>query len=471
MAIAFRSANEAGSTGTTSAAFTIPADVQTGDILIVAVTNRDATDDPSVTDNDTGGNVWAKIANQNAATNGAGTVWWKRATSASASKTITVSGTTGSVAAGVAAFSGCLTSGDPYAQVSGESNSSGNETHATSFYLIDAAAWPVFAIFNTSDDIVDVASVAFNPVSGTATTLTERILARSTGGNDCAVTLDSAALNGGINRLFSTVTWSQTNGVGASIFFALLPEPNTSNAIYRVAQSGASAGSETTSFSCLIPSIVATDDILVLSCVNRDGTTDPAVVDDDVTGNLWALLGGQNADTNGELTVWWKRATAATASKTISATLFTGSCSGVLNVYRGCETTGNPYENVTGETNASANETQAGFTPTLNGSMVCLAVAQTSNDTLNVSTMACTDPGTLVGLVRGVSTGGSDCAVDFASAYQASAGVTGSFTWAQTNGTGASIAFDLVPENEPADASVGRGLITSILLERRRLAA
>lgn len=472
MAIAFRSAATGGTDPTTSTTVTIPSDVVTGDILLAAFTNRDATADPSVTDDDSGGNAWAKVKNQNAGTNGAGTVWWKRATSATASKTISATGFTGSCSGGVAAFSGCLASGDPYAQVLGEANASADESMATVLFLINNGALPVLAVFNTGNDNLS-STQALNPANGSSVTLTERFDHLSAGGSDCACSLaaDFFTTNLALERLYSTATWAQTNGTTASIFFTLIPEPATSQAIYQVGIAGANTGNPTTSFAVTIPATVIADDVLILAAINRDGTTDPAVVDDDVTGNLWALLGGQNADTNGELTIWWKRATAATALKTITATLFTGSCAGSLAAFRGCETTGNPYENVTSEANASGNATQAGFTPTKNGNMVVLAVGVTSNDTLDVASMACTDPGALINQVRSTSTGGNDCAVDFASAYQAVKGATGNFTWAQTNGTGASIAFDLIPENEPAGASVGRGLITSILLERRRLAA
>lgn len=77
---------------TTSFTLVINSGVVAGDILVLCATNRDATADPTVTDDDSGGNTWTKLSNQNADTNGAGTVWWKRATSGTASKTITVFG-------------------------------------------------------------------------------------------------------------------------------------------------------------------------------------------------------------------------------------------------------------------------------------------------------------------------------------------------------------------------------------------
>ena len=476
MAIAFVDSAVGGTDPTTTTTITIPAGVATGHILILAATNRDATADPTVTDDDSGGNTWAKVTNQNASGNGAGTVWWKRATSGTASKTVTVDGMTGSMAAGLAVFSGCRSSGNPYAQVSGEANASADETHtnAIGVYPIHPGCFGCIAVFNTGNDNA-VGPATLTTADGQTSAFAERFEHLSAGGNDCGVEFATGNLFAATSTraaLISNLVWSQVNGTTASIFFMLLPELSTSDAVYLRSCSGSSASTTTTSTTITIPSDVAADDILIAAFVNRDGTTDPAVVDDDAGGNLWALIAAQAADTNGELTVWWKRATANTASKTITATLFTGSCSGVLSVYVGCETTGNPYENAAGETNASADETHAGITPTKNGSMIYLAVGQTSNDTLNVTTFACTALGNMLAeRGRSISTGGTDCAVDWTSEYLLVKGATGDFTWAQTNGTGASIALNLLPETEPTVSSVGVGLTRSILLEPRRLAA
>ena len=198
-------------------------------------------------------------------------------------------------------------------------------------------------------------------------------------------------------------------------------------------------GNPTTSYTIGIPSNVLTDDILILSNTNRDADTDPAVTDNDTGGNTWAKVGGLRC-----LTVWWKRATSGTASKTITAGSQTGSCSGVLKVYRGCRL-GTPYENVTTEDNASGDESHAAITPTRDGCMVVLCNSNDTNDNA-VTTHTATNPATL-SMVEKLSTGGLDCSNCQAHGLQTgSAGSTGTLNWSQaTNGQAPSLAMDLIP--------------------------
>jgi hypothetical protein len=211
--------------------------------------------------------------------------------------------------------------------------------------------------------------------------------------------------------------------------------------------STATAAATTTSLTLVINASVAAGDVLVLALVNRDATADPSVSDNEGAGS-WTKLANQNATTNGALTVWWKRATANTAGKTITATGFTGSCAGGVTPFRGVSIGTNPFVGTTvvSEANASANETQAQITTLRDGSMVILVVGCTSNDTLNVATQAATDPASLAEKFEGTSTGGNDCSVSLACAVKTTAGATGAFTWTQTDGTGASIACALLPE-------------------------
>lgn len=79
----------------------------------------------------------------------------------------------------------------------------------------------------------------------------------------------------------------------------------------------------------------------------------------------------------------------------------------MLSCYEGVLETGTPSENVGSEVNASGNETHAGTTPSANGSEVCLAVANLSND-LAVTSPSTTDPGALNTRGEKLSTGGTD---------------------------------------------------------------
>ena len=218
----------------------------------------------------------------------------------------------------------------------------------------------------------------------------------------------------------------------------------------------------TTTFTITIPASVAADDILFVGVSSRNhtgATAYPAVVDNDTGGNTWALLGESAART---LTVWWKRATANTASKTITVSGCVDSAAGGVSAYSGGDTGATPYANVTAETNASGDETHAGFTPANADSMVFLCLHTSNNNAF--SNQACTNPGTLAERYEQLSTGGNDCANSIASALQTGGPTaTGNLTWSQVNASGASIVWTLKPATggptiiEGDGSSVGAG--------------
>jgi hypothetical protein len=199
---------------TTSGTITIDAAVQAGDDLILAVCSRDSTGAGSlgVTDNDTGGNSWTKIANT---TDHKATIWWKRATSGTAGKTVTISNAVGSMAAVLKAFSGTDTGATPYADITPETNASGNETHA-GFTPSQAESMVLAMVFNYANDNA-VTSLSFATLG--ATTMTEKL---STGGNDCAVAFGHVQQNGG-PAATGNLTWAQTNGTTYSFTLTLKP--------------------------------------------------------------------------------------------------------------------------------------------------------------------------------------------------------------------------------------------------------
>jgi len=200
-------------TTTTSLTITIPT-VSVDDILILHLVNRDATADPTVTDDDTGGNAWAKIISGNDGTSNA-SVWWKRATSATSAKTITASGFTGSCAGGLAVFSGVDTGATPYENASYESNASNNEAHAGFTPSVDNCR--IFlCVFNATNDIQSASFSSTNPGA-----LTQNVSVRSTGGLDCETEMASA--NQTTATATGNLTWSQANAASMSIVFALKP--------------------------------------------------------------------------------------------------------------------------------------------------------------------------------------------------------------------------------------------------------
>src|SRR5687768_16343043 len=114
---------------TTSGTVVVPAGTLDGEPIGVWVTSRDSTGAGTltVTDNDTGGNAWVKLANS---TDHKASFWGKRATSGTAGKTVTVSNAVGSLSFALVIFTGAIASGDWWANLVVETNISGNEVHA-----------------------------------------------------------------------------------------------------------------------------------------------------------------------------------------------------------------------------------------------------------------------------------------------------------------------------------------------------
>jgi len=204
------------------------------------------------------------------------------------------------------------------------------------------------------------------------------------------------------------------------------------------------AGNPTTSWSGVIPASVVANDLIYLPVTSRDhlaGTARVSVTDNDTGGNAWALLA---ESTDRKASIWWKRATSATAGKTVTVSGAVGSSSGVGKAFSGGSTEATPHTNVVVETNASGDESHAEFTPTNPNSMVCCAVFNYANDNA-VTTMAGGTIGALSATEK-LSTGGSDCACSFGHVLQSGGpAATGTFTWAQVNGTTYSITWAIKP--------------------------
>jgi hypothetical protein len=76
-------------------------------------------------------------------------------------------------------------------------------------------------------------------------------------------------------------------------------------------------------------------------------------------------------------------------------------------VYRGVSLAATPFHLQSSESNASANETHAGFTTTVGGCEVVLCVGNGTND-IAVDTQSTTSPGTLSERGEKTSMGGTD---------------------------------------------------------------
>lgn len=227
-------------------------------------------------------------------------------------------------------------------------------------------------------------------------------------------------------------------------------------AVAHVASATMNEAAPTTTGTITIPaSVVSGHDLWVV------GIGDPGLtcVDDDAGGDTWTFLGAE--PTTGNLNLWHKKATAGSASKTVTIANSVDSVTGGLSAFSGGLASGDPTTNLSFESNASGNETHLGFTPTHADSMICFCVG--SFEPLNLVTlMACTDPGSLEPELweRG-STGGADVYAILAARIQVGGPtVTGSFTWAQTNASTRSLAFAIRPEV----AAAGGGSRNRLLL-------
>jgi hypothetical protein len=168
----------------------------------------------------------------------------------------------------------------------------------------------------------------------------------------------------------------------------------------------ATSGNLTTGFTLVVPAAVVANDIVVIGITNRDATTNPTCVDNEGAGT-WARVTTVNAQTNGSISIWWKRASANTNGKTVTVGSCTGSASGALGYYRGASTSSSPFGTAIGEPNASGNETQAEVVTARDGSMVIHLIGCTSNDTLAPGNRSATSPTTITEDSEGVSAGGS----------------------------------------------------------------
>lgn len=212
--------------------------------------------------------------------------------------------------------------------------------------------------------------------------------------------------------------------------------------------STAGGGNPTTSVAIVIPASTQANDICILSVTNRDATTAPTVTDNEGAG-AWARV---DATADG-LTVWWKRASASTAGKTVTAASLTGSCAANVTVWSGASLAASPFLDVTHEPNVSGNETHAGFTTTRDGAAVFLVVANRTND-IAIASQAATSPAAITECGEHLSTGGLDCSNTIAGEVKTTAGATGNFTWAQTDAVTVSCTFWLLPA-ESMDVTAG----------------
>ena len=230
--------------------------------------------------------------------------------------------------------------------------------------------------------------------------------------------------------------------LSALLLLGIFAPPAPGAVALRGTASTHSPANATTSFTITIPAAAAADDVLFLAVNSRDstGAGSLSVADNDTGGNSWAKI-GNSTDHKG--TLWYKRATSGSASKTVTVSNTVGSASGVLKAFSGAETSGNPYTDVVVEDNASGDEGHAAFTPTNADSMVCAVVYNPDN--ITIASFAFVTLGALTN-THAESAGGLDSACDFGHALQSGGpSDTGGLGWTQTNLATKSITWAIKP--------------------------
>jgi hypothetical protein len=198
---------------TTSFTITIPT-VLAGDLLVVDVFHG-GTGTPSVVDDDAGGETWTKGVEQDGTACSVST-WYKRATSATSAKIITVSSLTDSGCGGLAVYRGVVRSGSPYSGTPvSEANAAADETQAQ-ITTLHNGAWVVLVVGN------DLNNATASQACTSPGTLTERWEKLTTGGANSGIA--HASLEKVTAGATGAFTWGVTDVLGASIAYALQPE-------------------------------------------------------------------------------------------------------------------------------------------------------------------------------------------------------------------------------------------------------
>ncbi len=211
----------------------------------------------------------------------------------------------------------------------------------------------------------------------------------------------------------------------------------------------AGTGNTTTGGTLVIPASTVANDYLYV-CVTSQGSTSGSAnvtcTDDDSGGNTWTTI-TNTADKKAWL--FGKRATSATASKTI--TIANGVTKTAFNcvVMKDAATSTTPHLNLTTETNAAGDETHASITPTFGGSAIVLAVFDYSGVANTAASQSTANLGAMTERAEHNPVGaGLDCSQSIATldGTNAAPAATGNITWAQADGTTYSMAWSVRPQ-------------------------
>lgn len=204
-------------TPTSSFTITVPA-VEIGDLLVLDVCALSNDADIVVVDNDSGGETWilkhSRAFGPNL--NSDAELWYKRATSATGAKVITVSSTGANAMAGtLTVYRAGVSFGDPFDVVQSEANTMGNETQASvTVTLPNTMLCLANHLYNSASNV----SLQTCSDPGTFSERAEKQTNSSLGTD--ATTAHSSRLKE-TSGSTGTITWSHTNVESASIVYAI----------------------------------------------------------------------------------------------------------------------------------------------------------------------------------------------------------------------------------------------------------
>lgn len=192
----------------------------------------------------------------------------------------------------------------------------------------------------------------------------------------------------------------------------------------------------TTSCTITIPATVGSWNDLYCVVSSCSAAVSLTCTDNDSWGNTWTEI----SETSDKAYIFWKKATSATASKTITIANAVDAVAAGMSAFR-WGISWNPTTNISEESNSSWDETHNGFTPDESGSMICFAVIK--SNTATVTNITCSNPWSLEPeLFERNSWAGTWASVIFATRSQVWWPTnTGSITRSQTNTAGISVAF------------------------------
>lgn len=452
MAISFI-ANALGATNsTTSFSITLPT-TAAGDIIILEFCHR-GTGDGTIGGTYDGPALALKHSQLFASSAFSGKTYWSRATGDRAGQTVTGSSLTNSCAAIVTVYRGALASGDPLADATivGEQNASGNETQAEITTATDGA-WVVLVVVNSPDLAVSSQSCT-SPGA-----LTERAERLSSGGTDSSIAHAGArkAVAGGTGAF----TWSQNNAASGSWAYALTPAPITgtldvteaadtvvsSNTLAPIFHAVSEIGSDAFgALTVFLPAHAADDVFLCLNWYRESATVAPP---DGWTEAATWLRGTTR------YYLHWRRATSASETNPFFASSGVDDAYGLVGVYRGVVTTGNPFDVLGAPATGTANPATLTGITTLTPESLVVALIGGEDNTGTGMTMTGTAPAAYVEHYA-ESAVGMDGAIAVGEAERRTVGATGDVSadfGASVVGWGG-LVLSLIPQPIEGTASI-----------------